>query len=175
MGYPPGYPPRSPTSSSFMPECHKLSYHCLTLCYNDTYDGAQLVHILSFDYVFRPTLWEVETHNITIDIPSMDKSRNIFHEILRVSTPIRLTKLNMLSRNLKIFRFSTPHKEWPNHPYKKWPQHYPQTVAGLHHQSPASDLLLWPTGQQPRPFFCRTCSFYLSGDWLSKYSTLLPQ
>ena len=60
----------------------------------------------------------VETRNIhhrysVVDIPSRDTSRNIFHEILRVSTPVRWPTRNMLSRNMKIFRVSTPHKEWP--------------------------------------------------------------
>ena len=52
---------------------------------------------------------------VSVAVPPdwLDKSRNIFHEILRVSTPIRLTTRNMLSRNMKIFRVSTPHKEWP--------------------------------------------------------------
>ena len=38
----------------------------------------------------------------------------LFNEILRVSTTTRWTKHGMLRRNMKIFRVSTPHKEWPN-------------------------------------------------------------
>ena len=49
---------------------------------------------------------------VSSDIPSMDDRRNIFDAILRVSTHIRLTKRNMHRRNMKIFRVSTPHKEW---------------------------------------------------------------
>ena len=75
-----------------MPECHKFSNHCLINCYNDIYDGAQLVHVLYFDSVFRLPCGKSKHVIFTIDIPSMDKSRNIFHE---------------------IFRVSTPHKEWP--------------------------------------------------------------
>ena len=81
--FPPGYPPRSPTSCSPVPECHKLSNHCLILCYNDIYNGAQLVHILPFDSVFRLPCGKSKHVIITIDIPSMDKSRNIFHEMFR--------------------------------------------------------------------------------------------
>ena len=108
------------TSLALYTEDNTFSDHSLMECYSNigfcpgkftcgSIDGSYSV----FRLCVATDLVVVETHNITIDIPSTDKSRNIFHEILRVSTPVRWTKRKMLSRNLKIFRFSTPHKEWP--------------------------------------------------------------
>ena len=55
----------------------------------------------------------VETRNIHHRNSVEGHDSEYFHEILRVSTPVRWPTRNMLSRNMKIFRVSTPHKEWP--------------------------------------------------------------
>ena len=93
------------TSLALYTEDYTFSDHSLMECYSNIgfCPGKYICGCNDGSYsVFRlrvsTDLVVVETHNITIDIPSMDKSRNIFHEILRV----------MLSRNLKIFRVSTP-------------------------------------------------------------------
>ena len=82
------------TSLALYTEDNTFSDHSLMECYSNirfcprkficgSIDGLSSVFRLC---VSTDLMVVVETHNITIDIPLMDKSRNIFHEILHVST-----------------------------------------------------------------------------------------